>query len=528
VGTWEDLKEHHNQVRQVRLRDLFANDSDRQKNFSLSVGGMYLDYSKNRITDETMDLLFKLAKSVNLPAQIKSMFDGEKINNTENRAVLHPALRAPKSANFSTDGKDVSEAVHKELKKMESFSKTIRSGDWKGATGKSIKNVINIGIGGSDLGPRMATQALRAYAYHDLNVDFISNVDGADFIETTRGLDTEETLFIIASKTFTTDETMTNAHVARKWIVESVGEEGVGFHFVAVSTNKKAVKDFGITADNIFEFWDWVGGRYSMTSAIGLSIITAIGLKHFRELLSGFNEMDKHFKSTPLDKNAPVILALISIWYVNLYGAQTEAVLPYSSYLEYFPTYLQQAVMESNGKSVTKDGQRTVRHSSPVIWGRQGTDGQHSFYQLLHQGTLLIPADFIGFVNAVEGTDEQHKKLMANMVAQSEALAFGWFDHELKKDKVAADLVPHKRMPGNRPSNTILLPKLSPHALGMLIALYEHKIFVQGAIWRINSFDQFGVELGKKLAKNIFQELTDNESRPKHDSSTNELIDRLR
>ncbi|MDX1765392.1 MAG: glucose-6-phosphate isomerase [Candidatus Saccharimonadales bacterium] len=527
MGAWEDLKEHHSQVRQVRLRDLFSNDPARQKNYSLTVGDLYLDYSKNRVTDETMDLLFTLAASVNLQAQIRDLFGGEKINVTENRAVLHPALRAPKAVKFEVNGRDVSEKVHRELKKMEEFSKTVRSGKWLGATGKPVKNIINIGIGGSDLGPRMAVNALRAYSYYDLNIDFISNIDGADFIEVTRGLDPEETLFIISTKSGTTDETMTNAATAKAWIADAIGEDRVGHHFVAVTANKKAIKEFGITPANIFEFWDWVGGRYSMTSAIGLPIITAIGLKHWRELLAGFYEMDRHFRTAPLGKNAPVILGLLGIWYNNFYGAQTEAVLPYSRYLHYLPAYLQQASMESNGKSVTKDGKRIVRHSAGVVWGRPGTDGQHSFHQMLHQGSMMVPADFIGFKKPIESLNDQHRKLMANMVAQTEALAFGRLDHEMKEDEVPIELVPHKRMPGNRPSNTILMPKLTPHALGMIIALYEHKIFVQGAIWRVNSFDQFGVELGKQLAKDVYDELG-NKSKPDHDSSTNELIKRLR
>jgi len=527
LGAWEDLKVHHDQVRQVRLRDLFANDKDRQKNFSLSVGDMYLDYSKNRVTDETMDLLFTLAASVNLQAQIRDMFGGEKINVTENRAALHTALRAPRAVKFEVNGRDVSEKIHKELKKMEEFSKTVRSGKWLGATGKPVKNVINIGIGGSDLGPRMAVNALRAYTYRDLNVDFISNLDEADFLEVTRGLDPEETLFIISTKSGTTDETLTNAHSARKWIADAVGDGRVGHHFVAVTANKKAIKEFGVASENIFEFWDWVGGRYSMTSAIGLPIITAIGMKHWREMLSGFYEMDRHFRTAPLGKNAPVILGLLGIWYNNYYGAQTEAVLPYSRYLDYLSVYLQQASMESNGKSVSKDGKRVVRHSGSVLWGRPGTDGQHTFYQLLHQGTMMIPADFIGFKEPIEKSGDHHRKLLSNLVAQTEALAFGRLDHEMKDDDVPIELVPHKRMPGNRPSNTILMPKLTPRSLGKLIALYEHKIFVQGAIWRINSFDQFGVELGKKLAIDVYGELG-NKSRLKHDGSTNELIDRLR
>ena len=525
---WDDLAQHHNQVRHMRMRDLFEHDPDRAQNFSLQVGNLYLDYSKNRITDETIEILLKLAEDADVKKQIKAMFDGKKINTTEKRAVLHTALRAPKTTKIVVDGADVVPEVHKVLKRMETFSKTVRSGDWKGGSGKSIKNVINIGIGGSDLGPRMAVQALKHYSCKELNVDFISNIDEVDFIETTRKLNPHETLFIIASKTFTTDETMTNAETARKWIAKAVGEDKVGHHFVAVSNNVEGAKKFGITEENIFEMWDWVGGRYSMTSAIGLPIITAIGMKNFRELLAGFHEMDEHFRTAPLDQNAPVILALVSIWYINFYGAQTEAILPYSSYLSDFASYFQQGNMESNGKSVDKDGMHVRRHTGPIVWGKPGTDGQHSFYQLIHQGTWMIPADFIGFIKPLEPIGEHHTKLLSNMIAQTEALAFGKTETELTAERVPTALIPHKRMHGNRPTNTLLLDELTPHNLGMLIALYEHKIFVQGAIWGINSFDQFGVELGKQLAKKVYSELNDKEATLNHDSSTNELIKRVR
>lgn len=528
MNWWDELTKHHQDVRYMQLQDLFEHDKERAQNFSLSVGDMYIDYSKNRITDETLDLLLKLAKSAELAKHIKAMFSGKKINVTENRAVLHTALRTPKDQSIKVDGQDIIPEVHQELKKMEEFSKTVRSGKWKGGTDKSIKNVIQIGIGGSNLGPRMAVTALKHYAYRDLHIDFISNIDENDFIETTTGLDPEETLFIVASKTFTTDETMTNAATAKEWITKAVGKDKVGHHFVAVSSDIEKAKEFGISEENIFKMWDWVGGRYSMLSAIGLPIITAIGLKQYRELLAGFHEMDEHFRSAPLDRNAPVILAVISLWYINFYGAQTEAILPYSSYLSEFPDYLQQANMESNGKSMNKNGTHVRRHSGPIVWGQPGTDGQHSFYQLLHQGTWLIPADFIGFIEPLHGIGEHHPKLLANMIAQTRALAFGISDEQLKKEEVSKELIPHKRMYGNRPTNTILLPKLTPHNLGMLVALYEHKIFVQGTIWKINSFDQFGVELGKRLAAEIYEQIKDSKTKLAYDESTNELIRRVR
>jgi glucose-6-phosphate isomerase len=525
---WEELKAHHDQVRHLSLREIFSNDSERQPNYSLEVNDLYFDYSKNRVIDESIDLLIQLAESVELKQKIDDMFAGKKINTSEHRAVLHVALRAPRNKAFSVDGENVSDEVHRVLRKMEVFSKTIRSGEWKGGTGKSIKNVVNIGIGGSNLGPEMAVDALSFYAHPDLTLRFVSNIDEADFIESTKDLNPEETLFIIASKTFTTDETMTNAKTARKWIAEKVDDEKLGHHFVAVSNNLKAAKEFGVDEANVFEMWDWVGGRYSMTSAIGLPIITAIGLKNFREMLGGFHEIDEHFRTAPLRQNMPVIMGLLSTWYVNFYGAQSEAILPYSAYLGKFTKYLQQANMESNGKSIDKEGNHVQRHSGPVVWGEPGTDSQHSFMQLIHQGTWLIPVDFIGFKQSLGSSDEHHQKLMANMLAQSEALAFGLTPEELKDQGVDEKLIPHKTMFGNRPNNTLLLPKLDPYNLGRLIALYEHKIFVQGALWGINSFDQYGVELGKVLAKQTYKELTDLKIEPDHDQSTNMLIEKLR
>lgn len=531
VPAWQALESHYKSLRDVHLRELFKKDSARGERLTIEAAGIFLDYSKNRITDETLKLLVQIADERGLRARIDAMFRGEKINVTENRAVLHVALRAPKGASIVVDGENVVPQVHAVLDKMSSFADRIRSGAWKGHSGKRIRNVINIGIGGSDLGPVMAYEALRHYSDRNLTFRFVSNVDGTDFVEATHDLDAAETLIIVASKTFTTLETMTNAHSARDWALRALGGDvkAVAKHFVAVSTNSAKVAEFGIDTANMFEFWDWVGGRYSMGSAIGLSTMLAIGPDSFREMLAGFHEMDEHFRMAPFGKNLPALLGLIAVWNNDFLGAETVAVLPYDQYLKRFPAYLQQLTMESNGKRVTLAGAEVDCATGPIFWGEPGTNGQHSFYQLIHQGTRLIPCDFIGFAESLNPLGPHHDMLMANVFAQSEALAFGKTPDEVKAEGVPAHLVPHKVFPGNRPSNTILAQKLTPAVLGKLVALYEHSVFVQGVIWNIDSFDQWGVELGKVLAQRIISELeTSSEPKLAHDSSTNSLIRRYR
>ena len=527
---WKSLGAHYKKIKGVQLRQLFADDPKRGERMTIEAAGLFLDYSKNRITDETVNLLLKLAEESGLKARIAAMFKGEKINITENRAVLHVALRAPSGASIKVDGKNVVPEVHAVLDKMAAFAKRVRSGSWKGHTGKRIRNVVNIGIGGSDLGPVMAYEALRHYSERSMTFRFVSNVDGIDFVEATRDLDPAETLFIVSSKTFTTLETMTNAESARDWLLKGLGGPGgnakaVAKHFVGVSTNAEKVSAFGIDTANMFGFWDWVGGRYSMDSAIGLSTMLAIGPKNFSAMLEGFHEMDEHFRKAPLAKNLPVLMGLLSVWNTDFLGAATVAVLPYEQYLKRFPAYLQQLTMESNGKHVTLDGKKVNYETGPVYWGEPGTNGQHSFYQLIHQGTRLIPCDFIAFAHALTALGRHHDILMANVFAQAEALAFGKTAEEVKAEGTAPGLVPHRVFEGNRPSNTILAPRLTPGVLGKLVALYEHIVFTQGTIWNVNSFDQWGVELGKALAQRIIPEL---ESKtpppPKHDSSTNNLI----
>ncbi len=528
---WQALQGHFAKVRDLHLRQLFADDPGRGKRLVLEDVGIYFDYSKNRVTDETIKLLIHLAKECRLEERIAAMFRGDKINVTENRAVLHVALRAPKGESIVVDGKDVVPEVHAVLDKMAAFSDKVRSGAWKGHTGKRIRNVINIGIGGSDLGPVMAYEALRYYSDHDMTFRFVSNVDGTDFAEATRCLDPTETLFIISSKTFTTLETMTNAHSARAWAIKGLGNDpkAVAKHFAAVSTAAAEVAKFGIDTANMFEFWDWVGGRYSMDSAIGLSTMIAIGPDNFRDLLAGFHAMDEHFRTAPLERNIPALLGLLGIWYTDFFDAQTVAVLPYEQYLKRFPAYLQQLTMESNGKHVTLDGKRVNYDTGPIYWGEPGTNGQHSFYQLIHQGTWLIPCDFIAFCGSLNPLGNHHDLLIANVFAQTEALAFGKTAEEVRKEGTPASLIPHRTFEGNRPSNTMLLERLTPAALGKLVALYEHSVFTQGAIWDIDSFDQWGVELGKVLAKRIVPELESaQEPRLGHDSSTNALIGRYR
>lgn len=510
---------------------MFADDPQRGERLAVEAVGLYLDYSKNRITDKTLQLLLQLAEESGLRDRIDAMFRGDKINVTENRAVLHVALRAPRSASIIVDGQDVVPQVHAVLDRMADFASRVRSGEWTGHTGKRIRNVINIGIGGSDLGPVMAYEALRHYSQRDLVLRFVSNVDGTDLAEAVRDLDSAETLFIVSSKTFTTLETMTNARSAREWLLAGLGgaTAAVAKHFVAVSTNAKEVARFGIDTANMFEFWDWVGGRYSMTAAIGLSTMIAIGPLNFRALLDGFHQMDEHFRTTPFDRNLPVLMGLLSVWYSDFFGAQTVAVLPYDQYLKRFPAYLQQLTMESNGKHVTLDGSAVSYNTSPVYWGEPGTNGQHSFYQLIHQGTRLIPCDFIAFGHSLNPMGQHHDLLMANVLAQTEALAFGKEPHEVKAEGTPDWLVPHRSFEGNRPSNTIFAERLTPETLGKLIALYEHSVFTQGVIWNIDSFDQWGVELGKVLAQRIIPELeASEESKLSHDSSTNNLIRRYR
>ena len=527
---WAALAEHQGKIRDVHLRALFDEDPRRGERFALEAAGLYLDYSKNRITDETLRLLVALAEAAGLRQRIDAMFAGEKINVTERRAALHVALRAPKGRRIVVDGEDVVPAVHAVLERMADFSTRVRDGAWTGFTGRPLRNVINIGIGGSDLGPAMAYEALRAYSDRRLVVRFVSNVDGADFVEATRDLDPAETLFIVSSKTFTTQETLTNAHAAREWALRALGDpRAVARHFVAVSTNAAEVAKFGIDTANMFEFWDWVGGRYSFDSAIGLSLMIAIGPEHFRAMLAGLHETDEHFRSAPFERNLPVLLGLLGIWYANFCGAETHAVLPYSHYLARLPFYLQQLDMESNGKSVDLDGRRVTHQTGPVIWGTPGTNGQHAYFQLIHQGPRLIPADFIGFGRAVTPLGHHQDLLTANLIAQTEALAFGKTAAAVAAEGVPAFQVPHRTFEGNRPTNTILAAELTPAALGRLVALYEHKVFVQGSIWRVNSFDQWGVELGKALAGRIAPELESREEPAlAHDSSTNELIRRYR
>jgi glucose-6-phosphate isomerase len=528
---WKSLASHSKEIKKLHLRELFTNDTARGERFTAEAAGLFLDYSKNRITEATLKLLLQLAEESNLRARIDAMFSGEKINITENRAVLHVALRAPKGATLMVDGKNVVPEVHAVLDEMTSFSNRIRSGEWLGHTGKRIRNIVNIGIGGSDLGPVMAYEALKHYSDRTLTFRFVSNVDGIDFVESTRDLDPAETLFIVSSKTFTTLETMTNAESARAWLLQALGGDkaAVAKHFVAVSTNAAKVSAFGIDTANMFGFWDWVGGRYSMDSAIGLSTMLAIGPDHFRAMLDGFHQIDEHFRTAPFERNLAVLLGLLTVWYTDFFNAQTIAVLPYEQYLKRFPAYLQQLTMESNGKHVTIEGKQVNYDTGPIFWGEPGTNGQHSFYQLIHQGTRLIPCDFIAFVHALAPLGRHHDILLANVFAQAEALAFGKTAEEVKAEGTPRRLVPHRVFEGNRPSNLILAERLTPEVLGKLVALYEHSVFTQGAIWNINSFDQWGVELGKALAQRIIPEL---ESKPepnlKHDSSTNNLIRRYR
>jgi glucose-6-phosphate isomerase len=528
---WKALEVHFAKLRDLHLRDLFAKDPKRGEAMSLAAAGLYLDYSKNRITNETIKLLLELATESGLKERIDSMFNGDKINITEKRAVLHVALRAPKDSTILVDGKNVMPQVHEVLDRMSDFSARVRNGTWKGHTGKRIRNVVNIGIGGSDLGPVMAYEALRHYSERTMTFRFVSNVDGIDLVEATRDLDPAETLFIVSSKTFTTLETMTNAKSARDWLLQGLGKDpkAVASHFVAVSTNAEKVSEFGIDTTNMFGFWDWVGGRYSMDSAIGLSTMLAIGPENFRAMLNGFHEMDEHFRTAPFDRNLPVLMGLLSVWYNDFFGSQTVAVLPYEQYLKRFPAYLQQLTMESNGKHVTLDGKTVDYNTSSIYWGEPGTNGQHSFYQLIHQGTRLIPCDFIAFGNALTPLGRHHDMLLANVFAQSEALAFGKTPEQVKAEGTPDWLVPHRVFEGNRPSNTILAERLTPEVLGKLVALYEHIVFTQGAIWEIDSFDQWGVELGKVLAQRIIPEL-ESEAQPKltHDSSTNNLIRKYR
>ena len=528
---WQRLEDHHETMRGLHLRNLFADDPTRGERMTAEAAGVYLDYSKNRINDETLKLLVALAEQSGLRARIDAMFRGDKINVTENRAVLHVALRAPKGASIVVDGKNVVPEVHAVLDKMADFANRVRSGQWKGHSGKRVRNVINIGIGGSDLGPVMAYEALKFYSDRAMTFRFVSNVDGTDFVEATRDLDPAETLFIISSKTFTTLETMTNAQSARDWSLRGLGGDAkaVARHFVAVSTNAEKVAEFGIDTANMFEFWDWVGGRYSMDAAIGLSTMLAIGPEHFGAMLTGFHQIDEHFRSAPFEHNLPVLMGLLGVWYNNFFGAQTVAVLPYDQYLKRFPAYLQQLTMESNGKHVRLDGTPVDYQTGPIYWGEPGTNGQHSFYQLIHQGTRLIPCDFIAFGQALNPLGRHHDILLANVFAQTEALAFGKTREQVKAEGTPDWLVPHRVFEGNRPSNTILMDRLTPAALGKLVALYEHSVFTQGTIWDVDSFDQWGVELGKVLAQRIVPEL-ESKTEPTlgHDSSTNNLVRRYR
>jgi glucose-6-phosphate isomerase len=528
---WTALERHCEQIRQSHLRKLFADDPKRGERMTAEAAGLYLDYSKNRITDETLRLLVQLVEQSGLRRSIDAMFGGRKINVTEDRAVLHVALRAPRNASIVVDGQNVVPLVHSVLDKMADFVKRVRSGEWTGHTGKPIRNIVNIGIGGSDLGPVMACEALKHYSDRSRTFRFVSNVDGTDFAEAVRDLHPSETLFIISSKTFTTLETMTNARSARDWLLRGIGgdKRAVARHFVAVSTNAQKVSEFGIDTANMFEFWDWVGGRYSMTSAIGLSTMLAIGPEHFRGMLDGFHLMDEHFRTAPFERNLPVLMAMLTVWDSNFLGAHSVAVLPYEQYLKRFPAYLQQLTMESNGKRVTLDGNEVTYQTGPIYWGEPGTNGQHSFYQLLHQGTRLIPCDFIAFVHPLNPLGEHHDILLANVLAQAEALAFGKTADEVRAEGTPDSLVPHRVFEGNRPSNTILADRLTPRTLGALVALYEHSVFTQGVVWNVGSFDQWGVELGKVLARRIIPELQSaTEPRLEHDSSTNALIQRYR
>ncbi|HKV79565.1 MAG TPA: glucose-6-phosphate isomerase [Candidatus Sulfotelmatobacter sp.] len=528
---WKALQQHRAKIQNAHLRQFFAEDSQRGERFAFEAVGFYFDYSKNRVTDETIRLLLELAEQSRLREHINAMFSGEKINVTEKRPVLHVALRATKDESIMVDGVNVVPPVQAVLERMTAFANRLRSGDWKGHTGKRIRNVINVGIGGSDLGPVMAYEALKYYSARGLNFRFVSNVDGTDFAEATQDLNAEETLFIISSKTFTTLETMTNARTAREWMRQAVGEDkkAIARHFVAVSTNRHEVEKFGIDTANMFGFWDWVGGRYSMDSAIGLSTMIAIGPEHFRAMLAGFHAMDEHFCTAPFNRNLPALMGLITVWYNNFFGSQTIAVLPYEQYLKRFPAYLQQLTMESNGKHMTLEGAPVQYQTGPIFWGEPGTNGQHSFYQLIHQGTKLIPCDFIGFCETLNPLGDHHDLLMSNVFAQAEALAFGKTPEEVRAEGTADWLVPHRTFEGNRPSNVILAERLTPETLGKLIALYEHSVFTQGTIWQIDSFDQWGVELGKVLAKRIIPELqAAEEPSLKHDSSTNSLIRRYR
>jgi glucose-6-phosphate isomerase len=523
--SWKALHNHYQEIKNTSLRYLFKEDAKRGERFRIQDLGICFDYSKQRITDETLSLLFQLANERGLGEKIRAMFSGEKINITENRAVLHTALRAPKGSTIIADGRNVVPDVHEVLGKMTVFANSIRNGDWKGYTGKPIRNIVNIGIGGSDLGPVMAYEALKFYSQRNLTFRFVSNIDGNDFAEAVSDLQAEETLFIVSSKTFTTLETMTNARTARKWLLDKlVNEQAVARHFVAVSTNGKEVSAFGIDTANMFGFWDWVGGRYSMDSAIGLSTMIATGPDNFYSMLDGFHRMDEHFRTMPFERNIPVIMGLLGIWYIDFFGAQTQAVLPYDNYLKRFPAYLQQLTMESNGKHVTLSGTTVNYQTGAVYWGEPGTNGQHSFYQLIHQGTSLIPCDFIGFRTSLNPLPLHQDYLMANMIAQGEALAFGKSAGEVKKEGVPDHLVPHKVFEGNRPSSTFFLEKLTPEVLGELVAMYEHAVYTQGVVWDINPFDQMGVELGKVLAMKIIPELQDRQKTLNHDSSTNELI----
>jgi len=530
LPAWKALESHFRQIRDVHLRQLFADDPRRGERLTLDAEGIYLDYSKNRVTDETLQLLVRLAEDAGLRARIDAMFRGDKINVTEGRAVLHVALRAPKGERIVVDGQDIVAQVHAVLDKMAAFCQRVRGGEWKGHTGKRIRNVVNIGIGGSDLGPVMAYEALRHYTDRGLTCRFVSNIDGTDLVEATRDFDAAETLFVVSSKTFTTLETLTNAKSARDWCLAQLRDEAaVAKHFVAVSTNAKEVAAFGIDTANMFEFWDWVGGRYSYDSAIGLSLMLAIGPGNFRRMLAGFHRMDEHFRTSPFNRNLPVLLALLGLWYGNFFGAESVAILPYDHYLGRLSAYLQQLDMESNGKSVDLDGRAVDYQTGPIVWGTPGTNGQHAYYQLIHQGTKLIPCDFIGFCNTLNPLGNHHELLMANFFAQTEALAMGKTAGEVRADGIAESQVPHRSFAGNHPTNTILLNSLTPEALGKLIALYEHKVFVQGTIWHINSFDQWGVELGKVLAQRIVPELESaDEPQLAHDSSTNALIRRYR
>src|SRR5882757_3689777 len=527
---WKALQAHYNQIHNRHLRTLFSEDPKRGERLTVEAAGLYFDYSKHRVTDETMRLLLALTEDVGLRAKIDAMFRGDKINVTEKRAVLHVALRAPRGESITVDGKDVVSDVHEVLDRMADFSARIRDGSWRGHTGKAIRNIINVGIGGSDLGPVMEYEALKHYSDRKLTMRFVSNIDGTDFAEATRDLDAAESLFIISSKTFTTLETMTNAHTAREWSLSKLGDEAaVAKHFVAVSTNAAEVAKFGIDTKNMFGFWDWVGGRYSMDSAIGLSTMIAIGAENFRAMLRGFHAMDEHFRTAPFERNIPVLMGLLCLWYNDFFDAQTVAVLPYEQYLKRFPAYLQQLTMESNGKHVTLDGAPVDYQTGPIFWGEPGTNGQHSFYQMIHQGTKLIPCDFIGFSKPLHALGRHHDILIANVCAQAEALAFGKTAKQVKDEGTPDWLIPHRVFEGNRPSNTILVERLTPEALGKLVALYEHATFTQGAVWNIDSFDQWGVELGKVLAQRIIPEL-ESKDEPKlaHDSSTNNLIRRYR